>query len=294
MFFWGLTFVFYKIAYISFNPVTIVFTRLVISSLLLYLFSKLTGKMQKIRKTDLRYFVLLAFFEPFLYFMGESFGLTMISATLGSVIVSIVPLVVPIAAYFIFREKLTSINIIGLIISFIGVIVVVAANGIDFGATLLGIFLMFIAVFGAVGYTITAKTLTQRYNGYTITCYQNVIGLVFFLPLFLIMDLPSFNFKISLNSVMVIAYLAIFGSAVSFIIFTNAIRVLGVSKANIFSNLIPVFTAIFSWILLKEKMSVLKVTGIAIVLAGLILSQVKTITLRKQKVVPPTIYHFPG
>lgn len=292
-FLWGLTFVFYKIAFESFNPITIIFSRLLISSSLLYLFSVVTGRMQKIKKKDLRYFILLAFFEPFIYFLGESFGLTFISATLGSIIVSLIPLIVPIAAYFFFREKLTVVNIGGLIISFLGVVLVVLANGVEFGATLIGILLMFLAVIGAVGYVITVKVLTRRYNGFTITCYQNGIGLFFFLPLFLIFDLPDLNFQFSLNSLLAILYLAIFGSAVAFIIFTRAIKVLGPSKANIFSNLIPVFTAIFSSLLLKEEMTVLKITGIIIVLIGLILSQVKTINLRKQKYFISSTYQYP-
>jgi len=293
MFLWGLTFVFFKIAFESFNPISIIFIRLIISSVLLYIFSRITGKMQKMKREDLRLFILLAFFEPFIYFMGESFGLVYVSSTLAAVIISLIPLIVPVGAYFIYGERLSRINIAGLVISFAGVLMVVVSNGIEVGATIPGILLMFVAVIGAVGYAITVKDLTQRYNGFTITCYQNAIGVGFFLPFFLIFDLQGFNMHISMNSTLAVLYLAVFGSTVTFVIFTRAIRELGTSRSNIFANLIPVFTAVFSWLILKESMTALKISGIAVVLSGLILSQVKTIKLRKQKFPTPPIYQYP-
>jgi drug/metabolite transporter (DMT)-like permease len=47
------------------------------------------------------------------------------------------------------------------------------------------------------------------------------------------------------------------------------------ARTNVFVNLIPVFTAILSYLILKERFIVLKIVGIAIVVAGLIFSQYK-------------------
>ena len=58
-------------------------------------------------------FLMLALFEPFLYFLGESFGLTYVSATVGSVLISTIPVVATIGAWMIFRERLKIINYIG-------------------------------------------------------------------------------------------------------------------------------------------------------------------------------------
>ena len=98
-----------------------------------------------------------------------------------------------------------------------------------------------------------------------------------FLPIFLIWDFKDLmNTVPTTNSIYAVLYLAIFGSSVTFIIFTRAVRELGAAKANIFANLIPVFTAIASFFLLKEEMPLLKILGIAIVLIGLVLSQLKS------------------
>ena len=294
MFCWGLTFVFFKFAFESFKPISIIFIRLIISTLLLYFLSKVLKKSQRIKRKDFRLFFILAFFEPFLYFMGESFGLTYVSATLAAVIISLIPLIVPVFAYIFYGERLSRMNVLGLIISVAGVLVVVLSNGDELAATMKGFLLMFIAVLAAVGYTLTVKKLAHTYNGFTITCCQNAIGTGLFLPFFLVFDLNGFNTDLSTNSVLAVLYLAIFGSSITFVLFTIAIREIGVAKSNIFANLIPVFSAIASYFLLNEPMPFLKVLGIVIVLAGLVMSQVKSITLRKQKmpVIPP--YQFPG
>jgi drug/metabolite transporter (DMT)-like permease len=48
---------------------------------------------------------------------------------------------------------------------------------------------------------------------------------------------------------------------------------MGISKANVFSNCIPVFTALFSFLLMGEKLSIQNIIGMVIVIAGLFLSQ---------------------
>jgi drug/metabolite transporter (DMT)-like permease len=66
---------------------------------------------------------MLALFEPFFYFLGESFGLTYVSATVCSVLYQPYPVFATIGAWLIFKEKLKAINYAGIILSFIGVLV---------------------------------------------------------------------------------------------------------------------------------------------------------------------------
>ena len=72
---------------------------------------------------DRKYFFLLALFEPFLYFLGESFGLTYVSSTVGSVIISTIPVFAVIFAWVFYRERLKLINYVGVIVSFLGVLI---------------------------------------------------------------------------------------------------------------------------------------------------------------------------
>lgn len=277
MVFWGITFVVFKYANRSFEPMAIIFIRLLISIPFLFGFAAISGRMMKIRKADYKWFLLLAFFEPFIYFLGESFGLSMVSSTMAAIIISTIPLFVPVAAYFLLKEKLSMTNLTGLIISFFGVIMVIMASEGQFSGNMKGIMLMFLAVLGAVGYTIVAKRLLDRYNGIIITAWQSTLGAIYVLPLFMVFEFQRLlSAEILRESIWAVSYLGIFGSGICFILFTSAIRELGASKANVYANLVPVVAAILSYFVLDEEMPAMKIAGIIVVLTGLLLSQLTT------------------
>ena len=112
MIFWGFSFVGTKISLEALSPITLILSRLVVSSLFLLLLTKTFGWLQPIKKADLKWFVLLTFFEPLCYFLGETFGLQFISSTLGAVLIATIPLFVPWAAWMLFREKVSFLNLI--------------------------------------------------------------------------------------------------------------------------------------------------------------------------------------
>lgn len=291
MVFWGFTFVAFKFANESFRPVSIVFFRLLISIIFLFGFAILLKRLGRIKKKDQKWFLLMALFEPFFYFLGEAYGLTMVTATIGAVIISVIPLLVPFASYYLFREQLSWMNYLGLGISFGGVLLVVLARSSDLAADWKGVSLMFIAVLSAVGYTMVVKMLADDYNPITITAYQSLYGLIMFIPLFLLFEIPFLNFsQASTNSLIALLYLGVFGSGICFILLTIGIRELGAARANIFGNLIPVVTAIVSFFLLKESMPLLKILGIVVVILGLLLSQVNSLRKRRKSGKEPVPY----
>lgn len=276
MLFWAFSFVWVKEAYETFGPVTTIFLRLVISSLILMSFLKITGKLKPIDKADIKLILMLAFFEPFLYFMSESFGLKMVSSTLASVIISTIPIFSSIFAFLFLKEKISVLGIIGIVISFTGVGFLIFDNGFSLSAPALGIILMFIAVLSTIGYSLTLKNLAQKYSPVNIIAYQNAIGIFMFLPVWLFVEAGSItSLEYKSKSVFAIIELAIFASTIAFILFTKAIKVLGVAKTNMFINLIPVFTAVFAWWVIDEQLTSQKVTGILIVISGLFISQIR-------------------
>ena len=119
-------------------------------------------------------------------------------------------------------------------------------------------------------------------------------GLLMFLPLFLIFELPHLEFRqASTQSILAVSYLGVFGSGICFIIMAMAIRELGAAKSNIFANLIPVVTAILSFFLLKEAMPLYKVLGIFIVILGLLLSQISSLRVNRRSRKDP-FRHIPN
>ena len=281
MVFWGFSFVAFKFANQSFRPITIVFFRLAVSIFFLFGFALAFKRLNRIKRKDQKWFLLLALVEPFIYFLGEAYGLTMVTATVGAVIISTIPLIVPFAAYYLFKEKLTPMNYLGLLISFGGVLLVVLTRSGGIVADWKGILLMFVAVLSAVSYTMIVKILAEDYTPITITAYQSFYGLIMFIPLFLVMEIPHLDFSIvTTHSLLAVGFLGVFGSGICFILITIGIRELGAARANIFGNLIPVVTAIVSYFLLKEAMPIVKILGICIVILGLLLSQISSLRVK--------------
>jgi len=274
MIFWSFSFIWYKEVYLNFSPLTVVFLRLAISSTLLFLFTASIKKLQKIQLKDYKLFLLAAFFEPFVYFLGEAFGMKLISSTLAAIIVATIPLFTPIAASYFYNEKLSAITLSGIILSVTGVCLVVFEKGFAISASIPGLLLMFLAVAGAIGYSVCVKKLADRYNSFTIVAWQNFIGAIYFFPLFIFFNpgmLKMFNYP--LETFIPVLKMAIFASTLAFLFFTMGIGKIGITRANIFTNIIPVFTAILSFLLLGEQFNWVKITGIIIVITGLLLSQ---------------------
>lgn len=273
---WSLSFVWIKDAYADFTPLSLVMVRLLGASVLLIIIGLISKKLQRIKRGDLLLFITLAFFEPFLYFLGESFGMTMVSSTLGAVIVSTIPLFTPLLSYVLLKEKVSVSNVIGILLSLLGVLIIVVKFDGGLSAPLAGILLMFLAVFAAIFYPIFLKKLAHRYTGVSIVAYQSIFGIFFFLPLFVYFDYKTFiATSFSSDSIIAAIELTIFASTLAFLFFTESVRRIGVMRSNVFANLIPVLTAMLAFFFRGEDLSSQKIAGISIVIIGLFVSQMK-------------------
>ena len=290
MIIWGLSFIWSSQTYKSLNPTATIFLRLVIATAFFsaILFSFRLN--EKIRREHLKLFAIAALFEPFLYFIFEGYGLIYTSPMISSAIIAMIPLVTPMAAAIFLKERLSAMNIVGLIVSFTGVIVMLLNKDMEFSASPLGIMFLFLTVLVAVGYSIALIKLTHLYKPMTVTWMQNIIGMIYFIPLVFIMEkfMPS-DFGNVRAYIVPLVCLGIFCSAIAYALWAYAYSKLGASKANVYTNLIPVFTAIFSYIILifnrdnmdisdieAYELNVQKIAGIALVVGGLFLSQKKS------------------
>jgi len=238
------------------------------------LFMLATRSFQVVKRKDMKYFFLLSFTQPFCYFLGESFGLKFVSSTVASVIIATIPLLSPIAAYYMVRERVTAHVIAGIAFSFVGILLMLFNPDFSLNASPIGILLLFVAVFAAVVYSVIIRNISPEYNSVTIITYQNLIGALFFLPLFLIFDFKHFiSVKPTRELVFAMLQLAFFASTLAYVFYIIAIKGIGVIKANVFANLIPVFAGIFSFIILSEKFTVLKISGMLLVIIGVVVSQ---------------------
>ncbi|MBN1340092.1 MAG: DMT family transporter, partial [Bacteroidales bacterium] len=239
MLFWGLSFVWTAIALKYYEPFTILFIRLIFSSGLLFLFLWLSGRFQKIKASDYKLFLLSSFLNPFLYFIGETFGIKYTSSTISAVIIATIPVFTPIAAIYALKERLSVLSFAGLIVSFFGILIMLVEKNLNLAASPLGIFLLLFAVASAIGYSVFLKRLTQKYSAITIIAVQNLLGAAYFLPFFLVFGLSSF-LRVSITPELAgsMAALIIFASSMAFILYTVSTREIGISRTNVFSNTI--------------------------------------------------------
>lgn len=276
MFFWGISYVWSKVVFEFYTPITTIFFRLLISVVILFIFMKVTGRLQFIKRKDLGLLVVSAFFNPFLYFVGESFGLQLVSASVSAFIIATIPVFTPVFAFWLLKERLKPLPLAGLIVSFIGVLFIIFRVDLSLDASPWGIALLFLAVSSAIIYAIILKKLVARYNPVSLIAWQELIGVLYFLPLFLYFDVNTiWSIQPSTNAVLSLLALGIFASAIAYVLYTFVLKNMTLSKANIYINLIPVFTAIAAYFVLDDIFTPVKITGMILVILGVVLSQLK-------------------
>ena len=272
--FWGMSFIWTSILLKDYEPVTIIFIRLIISTLFLFSVMFLTRSFTLIRRKDLLLLAASSVMNPFLYFLMENYGLKYSSPAIAAVIISTIPVFSPIPAYFIFKERLTWYNFAGIAISFAGILLMLIAPGFSFASNPLGILFLFGAVVSALIYSVTLKKLSAGYSPLTIISWQNLTGILLFLPFFLVFELKkTLAVPLTYDIISSFLFLALLASSLAYVFFVKSVKALGITKANIFANLIPIVTAVFSFILLGEVFTIRKVAGILVVIAGVLLSE---------------------
>ena len=274
---WGFSFVWTNDIIQKGIPVfTFLFIRLALAGSLLFAFAKITGKLQKIAKKDVKYLILMAFFEPFIYFIGETYG---IKATDSAVLSAVIIATIPIASLFVekifYKVPYTVYKVLGTALTLPGIVMVIMKSGESTSVGhYWGIALLFLAVAGATGYSSVVRKLSGNYNPVTITTYQFVIGAAFFFPFFLGWGLDGVNSTLFSREVMVpLISLAVLCSCVAFLFWVNSIKDLGMTRTNIFSALIPAVSAVGAAMLGQEEITLMSAIGIAVVTAGVIIAQ---------------------
>jgi len=276
MFFWGFSFIWSNQVLKAGIPVfALVFFRMAVAGVLLLAFTLGTRKLEMPKRKDVGWFLLLALAEPFLYFIGETFGMKLTaSPTLCSVVIATIPIFSMVFAISVYRERVSRSNMAGIFLTLPGICLVVFENGFGNVAHPVGVAMLFLAVFSAVGYSLVVKKLSNRYSSITINTLQHVIGAIYFFPLFLIVDYQTVTtLSFTWELIRPILLLAVFCSCLCYFLFINTIREIGISRASIFTTLIPVVTAVGAYLLGEEALPLRKILGIGIVVVGLVLSQ---------------------
>lgn len=274
-----------KEALVVFSPLTLIVLRFSLAILLMLLVGLLFRGhevlgLQRVDKRDIPLFVLGGLFQPFLYFIFETYTYqSFASPTIAEAMLSTQPIMAPILAFIILREKVTRNNVVGILISTVGMLLLllVGANNFALGNPW-GVLLAIVTVSMSVGYTIILRRIPTRYSSLSIVFYVQLVALVLFYAVWGVFDRQLLQDTIAplsadITPVVAVGYLAVFASVTAFILFCYTVRQIGVTRANVFNNVRPVFTALLMWVIFDEQLPIWKWVGIIVIVTGLFISQ---------------------
>ncbi len=236
-------------------------------------------KFLKIKRGDAWKFLLMSLFEPFLYYLLEGYGIMYTeSPAFSSLIIGLIPMFSVLAGVCFLGEKLTRMNVFGVIVSFVGIVMVTLKRPENCPSTfLLGLGLLLLAVFAEVGYASMTNLISRGYSAITITMYQFVLGSIWFIPVFIHKGIPAVELESVLcwSVVGPIAFLTLFCTLLSFTFWTFVIRRIGVAKSGMFQALNPVVTAVVGVLAGQEILGGWQWAGVGITVFGVLSSQLR-------------------
>lgn len=273
---WGLDNAVIKIGLRDIPPITFTFFRYLIASLLfglIFIFSKISGFLEK---KDVLKVVFLALLNSVLGMVFINLGLNYTTVSNVSIINSLLPpILIAFLAWLFLKEKLSKLNVIGILAAGLGVAFIInvfdGLKELTESQYFIGnVFALMSALSWAV-YNIVGKNIFRKYNFLTVTAYIFFLGSFLLLP-FMIWEVSNNNLTISLTSILAVLYDGILAGFVAYLCWNNGLRLISASKAGIFSYLTAVSGVMAGVIFLKEIITYQVIIGSGLTFFGLYLT----------------------
>jgi drug/metabolite transporter (DMT)-like permease len=260
---WGSAFMFIKISADDFGPILLVNLRLLLAGALFLPFL-LRKKYLAHFKSHFPGILILSIFSnafPFTMFSYASLGAT--SNMLG-ILNGTTAFMTMVVAYFWLKESITPKQIFGIILGFLGILVLVnPANGS--------------ATIGASGFALVGA-LSYSFSGVYIQKYQlkaNKFVLIGWAMLFgglLLTPLSFFNLPDQMpdsNAIAALLWLGIVSTGIAYLGYIRLIEQIGAVRTSTVTYLLPVFSIIWGSIFLQEKITWIIFGGFIFVMIGM-------------------------
>jgi drug/metabolite transporter (DMT)-like permease len=251
----------------------VIFGRLFVASCLFLILWKYSFNI-KIKKEDIKYLILMALFEPCLYFIFEAQAIKNTTAANAGMITALLPLMVAVFARIFLKEPIYKNMIIGFIFAVLGAIwLSFSTSANDYSPNpLFGNFMEFLAMVCATGYILTLKYLSSNLSPFFLTAVQAFVGTIFYFP---VLFLPNIDKPVSfeLFPSLSIIYLGAFVTLGAYGLYNFGVSRTKASTASAYINLIPAFTVILAFVLLGEKLNIKGILASLVIFIGVIISQ---------------------
>ncbi len=273
---WGTTFISTKILLAGFTPIEILFFRFLLGLLVLIVIDPKRLKI-KDKKQELT-FAAAGLCGICLYYLLENIALTYTMASNVGVIISAAPFFTAVLSHVFLKteEKLKVQFFIGFAVAMTG-ICLISFNGKELNLNSIGDILAVAAAFVWAVYSL----LTRKISGYGFNIIGTTRKIFTYGILFMLPFLFVFDFKLDVQRfvkpeyALNLIYLGLGASALCFVTWNHAVKVLGAVRTSVYIYIVPVITVVTSVIVLKEEITWIAAIGIGLTLIGLFLSESK-------------------
>lgn len=273
---WGTTFISTKILLADFTPIEILFFRFLLGLLVLIVIDPKRLKI-KDKKQELT-FAAAGLCGICLYYLLENIALTCTMASNVGVIISAAPFFTAVLSHVFLKteEKLKVQFFIGFAVAMTG-ICLISFNGKELNLNPIGDILAVAAAFIWAVYSL----LTRKISGYGLNIIGTTRKIFTYGILFMLPFLFVFDFKLNVQRFLKpeyalnLIYLGLGASALCFVTWNHAVKVLGAVRTSVYIYIVPVITVVTSVIVLKEEITWIAAIGIGLTLIGLLLSESK-------------------
>jgi drug/metabolite transporter (DMT)-like permease len=271
---WGVNFIVVKFATSVFAPLAFNSVRILLALGVLWTILLVRGQPLP-RRRDVLSMLALGVLGNGLYQILWVEGMARTRASDAALLVAASPAFIEIIGWARGHERIGLRGMAGIAMSLAGIGLVVsgAANGLVGHSTWSGNALILSSVLCWAFYSVGLKPFTERFDGLTISAVTMTGGIV---PM-LIAAAPSLLATrwgaVSTAGWAAVVYSGILALVVAYLFWYRGVRVLGPTRASMYSNLQPLFAMAAAWLLLSESPRVLQLAGAACIIGGLVLTR---------------------
>ena len=267
--------------------------RFVLASAALSLFLLLSGI--GFRRVNVRQAIvvtLLGFCGIFSYSFFFFSGLQYISASRAALIVALNPAVMTLIAYLFYRERVTALKVLGIVLCFCGVALVVGggeAQGAAGARGWLGEALIGGCVLSWSAYSVFCKTVVRQLgplHTVTYSIYAGTVMLVGYAAATGVLRMDAV-WRFSMAEITSLFYLGVIGSAVAYIWYYEGIKQIGVARASVFIALNPLSAVLFGAAMLGEQLTLATLLGGVLIIGGIVVENRQSGAATVPQALPP-------
>lgn len=278
---WAGNFIVVKGALSVLPPIGFTFLRYGLSSLVLLLILKWsTGSFRPPGTRDAWRILLLGALGFGVYQIFWTVGLVTIPAGDSALLIAAAPVFTAIISAAIGTDTLTPGKAAGIVLSFVGVVLVIGAGvGIELSGPPLGFALTLAAAACWATYTAVGARVLRRYSPLVLTTWATVGGTLLLTPIGIAqLAAPGAIGQPQADAlpqiVLAIVYSGVLSAAVANIVIFNAVRLVGPTLVITSQSMVPAIAVVLAFVFLGEAIRVGQVVGGAIILAGVALTRV--------------------